>query len=72
MITIYVLSMLTCLMHWYVVRTQPDAVFVRELYEVMEYKATPMLFASFVPLVNTFAAAFLFVHMYVTFRKCLI
>jgi hypothetical protein len=69
MIVIYVISILTCLMHWYTVQTQPSAKFVRELYEEMEYRDMPMLFVSFIPLVNTFAAAFLFVHMYVTFRK---
>lgn len=62
--TLYVVSLISCLVFWYGSYSNPDSEFSESIFK-MGYKKSPMLLAAFIPLVNTLLATMLSIHTYV-------
>lgn len=69
MFTIYMISLIACLLHWREVRSDWNSEYARYLVKDAGYQTQGMLFISFLPVVNTFAAMFLALNVYVFLYK---
>lgn len=62
--TLYLVSLVSCLVFWYGMYSNPDSEFSVSVFK-MGYKKSPVLLASFIPVVNTLLATLLALHTYV-------
>lgn len=63
MFTLYIVSLISCLVFWYGFTVSPDSEFWKFLAKE-GYRKWPMLVAAFIPVINTLVCTILSLHVY--------